>query len=268
MALHIVVCVKSTPTSVNVPVDSATGQPKTAGLPTAINPYDEYAVEEAVRLKERVPGSTATVITVGPDSAADVLREAIARGCDAGIMVSGPEFDGGDSFATSLALSAAVKKLAAEKPVHLVLFGKNTNDVGAGVVGVQTSAWLDWASATAVKKIEAIDETSATVHRAMEDGTDVLKLTLPACLGTVKELNEPRLPSLKGKMASKKAVFPKWSAADLGLTGAQVGAAGAPSVIAKASMPPARPAGVKVEGATSAEKAKKLVDILFERKLI
>jgi electron transfer flavoprotein beta subunit len=268
MALHIVVCVKSIPTSMNVPVDPATGQPKTAGLPTAINPYDEYAVEEAVRLKERVPGSTITVITVGADSAADVLREAIARGCDAGVMVTGPEFDGGDSFSTSLALSAAIKKLAAEKPVHLVLFGKNTSDVGAGVVGVQTAAWLDWASATAVKKIDAIDETSMTVQRAMEDGTDVLKLTLPACVATVKELNEPRLPSLKGKMASKKAVFPKWTAADLGLAPAQVGAAGAASAVAKASTPPARPAGVKVEGATSAEKAKKLVDILFERKLI
>ena len=268
MALNIVVCVKSTPTSVNVSVDSATGQPKTAGLPTSINPFDEFAVEEAVRLKERVPGSTATVLTVGAESAADVLREAIARGCDAGVLVTGAEFEGGDSFATSLALSAAIKKLHAEKPVHLVLFGKNTSDVGAGVVGTQTAAWLDWASASAVKKIEAIDEASATVQRAMEDGTDVLKLTLPACVSTVKEINEPRLPSLKGKMASKKAVFPKWTAADLGLQPAQVGAAGAAAVVAKASTPPSRPAGVKIEGATSAEKAKKLVDILFERKLI
>ncbi len=268
MALHLVVCVKSTPSSVNVSIDSATGQPKTAGLPTAINPYDEYAVEEAVRLKERIPGSTATVLTVGAESAADVLREAIARGCDAGVLVTGPEFEGGDSYATSLALSAAIKKLHAEKPVHLVLFGKNTSDVGAGVVGTQTAAWLDWASATAVKKIDAVDEASVTVQRAMEDGTDVLKLALPACLATVKELNEPRLPSLKGKMASKKAVFPKWTAAELGLQPAAVGAAGAATAVVKASTPPSRPAGVKVEGATSAEKAKKLVDILFERKLI
>jgi electron transfer flavoprotein beta subunit len=268
MALHIVVCVKSTPTSVNIPVDAATGQPKTAGVPTGINPYDEFAVEEAVRLKERVPGSTATVITVGPDAAAEVLREAIARGCDAGVLISGPEFEGGDGYATSVALSAAIKKLHAEKPVSLVLFGKNTSDVGAGVVGSQTAAWLDWAAATAVKKIEAIDDASATVQRAMEDGTDVLKLTLPACVSTVKEINEPRLPSLKGKMAAKKAVFPKWTAAELGLTAAQVGAAGAATVVLKASTPPSRPAGVKVEGATSAEKAKKLVDILFERKLI
>ncbi|MDE2141219.1 MAG: electron transfer flavoprotein subunit beta/FixA family protein [Elusimicrobia bacterium] len=268
MALHIVVCVKSTPSTVNVGVDAATGLPKTAGVPVAINPYDEYAVEEAVRLKERVPGSTATVLTVGGDAAAEVLREAIARGCDAGVLVTGPEFEGGDSYATSLALSAAIKKLHAEKPVSLVLFGKNTSDVGAGVVGAQTAAWLDWAGATAVKKIEAVDDASATVHRSMEDGTDVIKLTLPACVSTVKELNEPRLPSLKGKMAAKKAVFPKWTAAELGLAPAAVGAAGSGTAVVKASVPPARPAGVKIEGATAAEKAKKLVDILFERKLI
>jgi electron transfer flavoprotein beta subunit len=268
MGLHIVVCVKSTPSSVNVAVDSATGQPKTAGLPTAINPYDEYAVEEAVRLKERVAGSTATVLTVGAESAAEVLREGIARGCDAGVLVAGTEFDGGDSYATSLALSAAIKKLHAEKPVHLVLFGKNTSDVGAGVVGTETAAWLDWPDATAVKKIEAIDEASATVHRAMEDGVDVLKLALPACVSTVKELNEPRLPSLKGKMAAKKAAFPKWGAAELGLQAAQVGAAGSGSAVVKAATPPARPAGLKIEGASAAEKAKKLVDILIERKLI
>lgn len=267
MPIHIVVCVKSTPSSVNVGVD-ASGQPKTAGVPTALNPFDEFAVEEAVRLKERVPGSFTTALTVGPDAAAEVLREAIARGVDAGAIVSGPEFEGGDSYATSLALSAAIKKLHGEKPVHLVLFGKNTSDVGAGVVGAQTAAWLDWSSASAIKKIDEISETAATVTRQMEDGVDSVKLALPACLSTVKEINEPRLPSLKGKMASKKAVFPKWTAADLGLQPAQVGAAGAGTVVVKASLPPARPAGVKIEGATASEKAKKLVDILVERKLI
>jgi len=267
MALNIIVCIKSIPSTVNVGVD-AEGRPKIAGVPVAMNPFDEFAVEAAVRLKESVPGSTTTALTVGSDAAAEVLREAIARGMDAGALVTGAEFEGGDSFATSLALSAALKKLHAEKPVSLVIFGKNTSDAGAGVVGTQTAAWLDWASASAIKKIEAIDETSVTVLRMMEDGVDTLKLALPACISTVKEINEPRLPSLKGKMASKKAVFPKWTAADLGLQAGQVGAAGAGAVVVKASLPPARPAGLKIEGATAKEKAAKLVDILVERKLI
>lgn len=268
MGINIVVCAKSTPSSVNVPVDPSTGRPKTASAPMSINPFDEFAVEEAVRLKERVPGSTAVVLTVGPDSAAEVLREAIARGCDGGVHVAGPEFADGDSYATSLALSAAIKKLHAEKPVSLVLFGKNTNDGGSGVVGAETAAWLDWPEVSSVKKIEAVDETSATVHRAMENGTDVLKLSLPACLATVKEINEPRLPSLKGKMAAKKAALPKWGAAELGLTAAQIGAAGSTTQVVKAAGQPPRPAGVRVDGAGPAEKAKKLVDILFERKMI
>ena len=267
MALNIIVCVKSTPSTVNVGVD-ASGQPKIAGVPTALNPFDEFAVEAAVRLKEGAPGSTATALTVGPDAAAEVLREAIARGVDAGALVTGPEFEGGDSYATSLALSAALKKMHAEKPVSIVIFGKNTSDAGAGVVGTQTAAWLDWASVSAVKKLEAIDDKSVTVLRNMEDGVDTVKLTLPACVSTIKEINEPRLPSLKGKMASKKAVFPKWTAADLGLQPSQVGSGGAGSAVVKAALPPARPAGLKVEGATAAEKAAKLVDILVERKLI
>ena len=149
-----------------------------------------------------------------------------------------------------------------------MIFGKNTSDAGAGVVGTQTAAWLDWASVSAVKKIDAIDEKTVTVLRMMEDGVDTVRLTLPACISTVKEINEPRLPSLKGKMASKKAVLPKWTATDLGLQAAQVGAAGAGAIVVKASLPPARPAGLKVDGATAAEKAAKLVDILVDRKLI
>ncbi len=266
MPIHIVVCVKSTPSTVNIGVDA--GHPKIAGVPMSLNPFDEFAIEESVRLKERIPGSTTTALTVGPDAAAEVLREAIARGMDSGVLVSGAEFEGGDSFATSLALSSAIKKLHAQKPVHLVIFGKNTSDIGAGVVGTQTAAWLDWASASAIKKIDEINEQSAVVTRMMEDGIDTLKLTLPACISTIKEINEPRLPSLKGKMASKKTVFLKWTAGDLGLNVSQVGTAGAGTTVIKTYLPPVRSAGLKIEGASAAEKAAKLVDILVERKLI
>ena len=262
MSLNIVVCVKNTPATVNVGVDAATGKIKSAGLTYAMNPFDEYAIEEAVRLKEKLAGSTVTALTVGPDTSENVLREAIARGADAGILVSAPEIEG--SFAVSYTLAQAIKKLHAEKPVNLVLFGKNTNDGGEGVVGGETAAWLDWPGVLSIKKIDSIDDKAATVWRMMEDGTDILKVTLPACLSTVKEINEPRLPSLKGKMASKKAAIPKWTAAELGAKAGEL----ATAVVAKCSAPPARPAGVKVDGATPEEKAKKLVDILIERKLI
>ena len=145
-----------------------------------------------------------------------------------------------------------------------MLFGKNTNDGNSGVVGAETAAWLDWPSAISIKKIDQIDDASATVHRMMEDGVDVLKVSLPACLSTTKEINEPRLPSLKGKMASKKAAIPKMTGAELGLNPAEL----QPSVVTKNASPAPRPAGVKIDGATGVEKAKKLVDVLIERKLI
>ena len=267
MPLNIVVCVKNTPSTANVSVDSSTGKVKSAGLTYAMNPFDEFAVEEAVRLKEKTAGSTVTALSVGPESSESVLRDAISRGCDASVLVTGSEFEGAGSFTISYALSLALKKLHAEKPVHVVLFGKNTNDGGEGVVGGETAAWLDWPGVMSVKKIDAIDEKSATVWRMMEDGVDVLKVTLPACLSTVKEINEPRLPSLKGKMASKKAVIPKWKAADIGMKPEEAGQL-ATAVVARYSSPPPRPAGMRITGETPEETAKKLVDVLIERKLI
>jgi electron transfer flavoprotein alpha/beta subunit len=204
---------------------------------------------------------------VGPATSENVLREAIARGCDAGVLVTGPELEGATSFGVSYALSLAIKKLHAEKPVSLVLFGKNTNDGGEGVVGGETAAWLDWPGVLSIKKIDSIDDKNATVWRMMEDGVDVLKLTLPACVSTTKEINEPRLPSLKGKMASKKAVIPQWKAADIGMKPEEAGQL-ATAVVEKVALPPARPGGMKIEGATAQEKAQKLVDVLIERKLI
>src|SRR5262245_48307162 len=188
MGLNIVVCVKNTPTTVNPSVDSATGKVKTAGLTYAMNPFDEYAVEEAVRLKERVPGSTATALTAGPDSSEAVVRDAVSRGCDGGILVAAPEMETANTLATSLVLSAAIRKLHAEKPVHVVLFGKNSNDGASGMVGAKVAAWLDWPGVVGVKKIDQIDEAAATVWRMMEDGTDVLKVRFPAALCTVKEI--------------------------------------------------------------------------------
>lgn len=268
MSLHIIVCVKSTPTTVNIGVDEAAGTLKTAGLTYGMNPFDEYAVEEAVRIKERVPGSTTTVLSLGAESAESVIREAIARGCDRGIWLNIPECEPHNSYGTSSSLAQAILKIHAEIPAHLVLFGKNASDGNAGVTASLVAGCLNWPGAISIKKIDSIDENFATVWRAMEDGTDILKLKLPACLGTVKEINEPRLPSLKGKMASKKAVIPKWGAADIGLKAEDFASNLQPVKIERFSSPPPRPSGLKIEGTTASEKAKKLVDILIERKLV
>jgi electron transfer flavoprotein beta subunit len=268
MSLHIVVCVKSTPTTVNVSIDEPAGKIKTAGLSYAVNPFDEYAIEEAVRIKEKNPGSTVTALSLGAEHAEAALREAIARGCDKAVWLNIPECDTHNSYGTSHALAQALKKIHAETPVHLVLFGKNASDGNAGVTAAQIAGWLNWPAAISVKKIDSINSSEAIVWRAVENGVDVLRLKLPACVGTIKEINEPRLPSLKGKMASKKAVIPKWTAQDIGLKAEDFSSSLEPLKIEKFSAPPPRPAGLKIEGSSAAEKAKQLVDILIERKLV
>ncbi len=267
MSLHIVVCVKHTPSATGGISIDASGKVKTDGLQYAINPFDEYAVEEALRIKERVAGSTVTALSVGPARAEEALRAALALGCDEGVLLSDPSFEGIDSYASAYLLSLAVKKLSASKPVGLALCGKQTNDNESGQVGQALAAWLEWPSAALIKKIPSIDAQKALVERSIEDGVETIELDLPAVLSVVKEINEPRLPSLKGKMASKKAVIPRWGAGDLQADAAVVGAAARVVPLASAP-PPARGGGVLIQGASAQEKAAQLVEKLKELKFI
>src|SRR5262249_37171097 len=146
---------------------------------------------------------------------------ALALGCDAGFLLVDPTFEHSDPIATAYILSLGVKKLP---KVDLVLCSKQTNDGESGSVGAALGAWLDWPASSFVKKFVEIDSAKAKVERTMEAGVDPLELPLPAVVSVVKEINEPRLPSLKGKMAAKKAAITKWTAADLGADAALVGA--------------------------------------------
>ncbi len=269
MGLHIVVCIKQTPSTSNIQIDPVTGTLKREGMAAAINPFDEFAIEEGVRIKERVPGSTVSVVTMGPPQAEEALRESLARGCDQAFHVTSRAFAGADTYATSYTLAKSIERIAKEKgPVSLVICGKQTNDGDTGHVGPGIGAWLDWPNIAYVKKVESIDDKKIVVHRLMEDGVDVLEMDLPAVFAVVKEINEPRLASLKGKMNAKKAVIPKWNETDIGADPAKIGLNGSPTVVSKSFNPPARKGGVRVAGATVEEQAKNLVDKLQEMKLI
>lgn len=266
--MNIVVCVKQTPASANLPIDLATGKVKTEGLQLGVNPFDEYAIEEALRLKERLPGSVVHVLSFGPAGAEEAIRAALALGCDAGALVSDPAFDSSDSLATAYLLSLAIQKLAKEKGgVGLVLCGKQTNDGESGQVGSALGAWLDWPAVSSVKKIPQADDSKVVVERSMEDGVDTLELPLPAVVSVTKEINEPRLPSLKGKMAAKKAAVARWGQAELAADASQIGAFSASAVV-KTAPPEARSAGMTVPGGSPEEKAVFLVQKLKELKFI
>jgi len=266
--MHFIVCIKQTPSSDKVQVDSKTGFLIREGVASGINPFDEFAIEEGVRLKERLPGSNVSVLTMGPPQAEQSLREALSRGCDQAFHVCDPAFAGSDTWATSYALSLAIRKVAEQAPVGLVVCGKQTNDSDTGHIGPGIATWLDWPNTTYVRKVEEISAQTIRVERLMEDGYDIIEMPLPAVISVVKEINVPRLATLRGKIAAKKSVIPRWSAANLGCDPEKIGGKGSPTSVVRCFTPERRFGGLRIEGATAQEKAAKLLDALKERKLI
>ncbi|MFN0116945.1 MAG: electron transfer flavoprotein subunit beta/FixA family protein [Elusimicrobiota bacterium] len=274
--MHILTCIKQTPATDNVQIDPETGTLKREGMAAAINPFDEYGIEEAVRIKERVGGdATVSVLTMGPPQAEQALRDAISRGCDQAFHLCGREFAGADTWATSYTLFKGIEKVMKDfKPIDLIICGKQTNDGDTGHIGPGLAAWLDWPNVAYVRKVEDIKSIGTgkggtiVVHRLMEDGIDVIEMDLPAVIAVIKEINEPRVPSLKGKMNAKKAEIPKWDGATIGANLACVGLKGSPTIVAKSFRPPMKTGGVVITGATPAEKAKNLVQKLKESHII
>ena len=168
--MHIVVCIKQTPASAaNAQIDPKTGTLKREAMTAEINPFDNYAVEEAVRIKERIPGTVVSVITMGPPQAEEALREAISRGCDQGFHLCDRAFAGADTWATSYALQMGIRKISTTtgNPVSLIICGKQTNDGDTGHVGPGIAAWLDMPNVAYVKKVDQIDDKKILFFRMM-----------------------------------------------------------------------------------------------------
>jgi electron transfer flavoprotein beta subunit len=222
-----------------------------------INPFDMYAIEEAVRIKEKT-GAKVTAITMGAPQAEAVLREAMSMGVDDAVLVVGREFAGGDTWATSYTLSMAIKKLG---DCSIVLCGKQTADGDTAQVGPGIAAHLDLPQITYVRRIDELDEKHIVAERMLEEGSEVIDCPLPCVLTVVKELNEPRLPSLKGKLRAKKAEIQNWGLQDLGCDAADVGLDGSPTQVVRIFTPPVRGQGEMLEGEPE-EVAQKLVEKL------
>lgn len=261
--MNIVVLIKQVPEIALIKVDEAANQVVLPQGPGIVNPHDEYAVEEGLRLKDKL-GGRCVVMTVGGEKAESALRNCLALGVDDAYLLCDDSFEGSDSQAVGQILAAGLKKLG---EYDLVLAGKQAVDSDSAQVPGAVAAILALPQAMFVKKFEAADETAVTVLRSTEEGHDVVQLTLPAVVSVIKEINEPRLPSLKGKMAAKKKKITRFSASDLGLDGASVGS-NSKSKLAKVSLPPARPKGEIIEGETPEEIADKLFNKLRENQII
>lgn len=242
--MHFVVCIKQVPETTNVKINPQTNTLIRDGVASIMNPFDVYAVEEAIRLKEKMGGKV-TAISMGPPQAEAVLREAIAMGADEGVLLSDRAFAGSDTWATSYTLAMALKKIGT---FDVALFGKQASDGDTAQVGPGVAAHLDLPQVTYVRRIEEITATTIAAERLLEDGYEVIETPLPCVLTVVKEINEPRLPSLKGKMAAKKAVIPTWTAKDLNADPKRIGLDGSPTKVVRIFTPPAREGGEILTG--------------------
>ncbi|MDD4953655.1 MAG: electron transfer flavoprotein subunit beta/FixA family protein [Candidatus Omnitrophica bacterium] len=255
--MDIIVCIKQVPETTEVRINPETNTLIREGVKSIINPFDMYAIEEAVRLKEKFGGKV-VAITMGPPQADVALREAIALGVDEGILVSDRAFAGSDTWATSYTLSAAIKKIGA---FDLVLCGKQASDGDTAQVGPGISAHLDIPQVTYIKKIEEIKDGYIRVERMMEEGYEIVQSPLPVLLTVVKEINEPRLPSLKGMMRSKSAKITAWGQKDLNLDPQGIGLCGSPTQVVKIFTPQPRSGGQMLSGEPQ-EVAAQLVELL------
>ncbi len=226
-----------------------------------VSPYDEYALEEAIRTKEAKGGSV-TVLTYGPERAVQGLRECLARGADAAIHVKGGEASFGDALAISRVLAAAVAKTG---PYDLILAGVKGVGSDNGLVGAMTAELLDIPHVANVVKLE-LGDGKLMAHREIEGGAEVVEAPLPCLVTAQKGLNEPRYPSLKGIMAAKKVAIQAFAAADLGLDEGALAGADAHCRWLKLAMPPAKSGGTILKGEEDpAGAARELVRLLREQ---
>ena len=262
--MHIVVCVKQVPNTTQVRINPETNTLVRDGVESIMNPFDENALEMALQLKEKHAGTKVTVLTMGPPQAAEVLKEAVGRGADAVVLLCDRAFAGSDTWATSYALSTAIRKL---EPADLILFGKQAIDGDTAQVGPGVADWLGLPCIAYARKIEIADGR-ATVERTFEDGYERLEVALPCALTVVKEANVPRMASLRGKMAAKKLVIAPMTAEASGADPAKLGLNASPTRVVKIFSPPPKTGGVKWQGEEPAVLAQRLADLLKERKLI
>ena len=264
--MRIVVCIKQVPDTSEVKINPETGALVREGVPSIINPFDMHAIEAALSIKEQLGSSAACsvcVLTMGPPQAESALREAVSFGVDEAALVSGREFAGGDTLATSRALSAAISKIGAD----IIICGKQAIDGDTAQVGPEVAEFLDIPHISYVKKISGISGAVIRAERMMDDGHDVVEAELPCLITVVRELNTPRLPSLKGKMAAKKIEIKKLGLADLGVSEEEAGFKGSPTQVKKIFTPSARTGRRMAEGSIE-EQVDAIIKELVERKCL
>ncbi len=265
--MHIVVCTKYTPDSeAKMSVDEA-GNVSWGDSPLIINPWDEYAVEEALLLRDKY-GGTVTVISMGPEDALEALKHAVAMGADEAIRVWDDACAGSDTLATSYVLARAIEAIG---DVDLILCGKSAIDAETWQTAVGLATRLNVPSLMYTIKIAELDpdESKITVERLLEQGRQVVEAPLPAVVGTIKGINEPRYTSFMGIRKAAKMEYPLWTLEDIGADADRVGESGSGVRWPTVFEPPVREGEAEIiEAETVEEEAEMLVEKLLAEKVI
>jgi electron transfer flavoprotein beta subunit len=260
--MDIIVCIKQVPDTTEVKINPETNTLIREGVPSIINPFDENALEAALQLKEK-HGGKVTVISMGPAQALEALRTSLAIGADEAYLISDRAFAGSDTWATSYTLAQTIKKLG---NFDLIICGKQAIDGDTAQVGPGIAEWLGIPQITFAVKIE-INGPKLKAERLLEEVDEVVECPLPAVVTVVKQINEPRLPSLKGMMRAKKSEIKTLSAKDILADVDNVGLKGSPTSVVKIFTPPPKGGGEIIVGEPG-EIVNRVIDKLQSRKII
>ena len=267
--MHIVCCIKQVPDTTQVKIDPETNTLMRAGVESICNPYDLVAVEAAVRLTERYGGKV-TVISMGPPQAESALRECLALGASEAILLSDRAFAGADTLATSYTLSRTIVRIAATDPVHLVICGKQAIDGDTAQTGPGIATRLGYTQSTYVSEIVSVDleNSTVTVKREVEGGSEVMEGKLPALLTVELELSSIRYPSLPELVRSLRQDIKVWGAGEIGAPPERLGLKGSPTSVKEIFAPPVRGGGLVFDSTGDGEQAiEDFLDSLFEKEL-
>ncbi len=257
--MNSIVCLKEVPDT-ETRIEIRGGKIVEEGIQYVVNPYDEFALEEALKWQEKFGGKV-TILCLGPERARESILKGLAMGADEVYHLADPAFLGGDAYTTARALAAAIQKLG---DYDIIFCGKQAVDEDNAAVGVMLAEMLDLPHVSVVSRFEiAADGKSARAERDIEGGREVVETPLPAVVTAQKGLNEPRYPSFRGIRQARSKPFTQWTVADLGLDAGGVGAAGAKLQVMEVLPPPDRPPGRVIPG-EPAEAVKELVRLLRE----
>ncbi|MCR4398382.1 MAG: electron transfer flavoprotein subunit beta/FixA family protein [Firmicutes bacterium] len=241
--MKVIVCIKQVPDTTEVKINPETGTLMREGVPAIINPFDQYALEEGILTRER-HGGTVTAISMGPPQAREALRDAVAMGVDDAVLLCDQRFAGADTLATAYTLARAIERLGG---ADLIICGKQAIDGDTAQVGPGVAEELDIPHISYVKKVVSIGDGRIKVERMVEGGVEVIESSMPVLITVMKDINQPRLPTLKGIMRAKRTEIKVWGLEDIGAEEGRVGLTGSPTEVIRVFTPELRKRGQVIE---------------------